>query len=178
MYSTSIHLPESARRSSVEFLQARLCDAVDLMLQTKVAHWNVKGANFISLHLLFDEVNDRIRKIVDRIAERVTQLGGIATGDSSSVANHSSLPDYPLDISEGRDHIVALCRSMSEFGKSLKEGVAFMEELDDLGSSDLLVESVRTIDKYLWFVEAHVQDEKSWKPAETEVGPPKVNRAA
>lgn len=178
MYSTYIQLPEDVRRRSVDFLQLRLCDAVDLMLQSKVAHWNVKGKNFISLHLLFDEVNDWVRKIVDRIAERITQLGGTAPGDIGTVVEKSSLPDYPVNLSEGRDHVVALCRSLSDFGKLLREGVTIMEEIDDPGTSDLLIESMRIIDKYIWFVEAHIKNEDRQREAEQEFPRPKLDEAA
>lgn len=184
MYPTFIQIPENVRLKSIEFLQHRLCDAIDLMLQSKVAHWNVKGENFISLHLLFDEVTEKMRKIVDRIAERITQLGGVAPGDCNSVVEGSSLPRYPLNISEGRDHVMALCASLSEFGRLLKEGVPLMEENDEPGTADLLIQSIRTIDKYLWFVEAHVQSESMVSSAEVDASrkastePSKIQRAA
>jgi len=57
-------------------LNARLADAIDLSLQTRQAHWNVKGPQFIALHKLFDELNEAVEEYVDLIAERIVQLGG------------------------------------------------------------------------------------------------------
>ena len=56
MYETSNDLPPTARQSAIEVLNEHLADAIDLQLQAKQAHWNIKGPNFIGLHELFDRV--------------------------------------------------------------------------------------------------------------------------
>ena len=61
-------------------LNSRLADCLDLQTQTKQAHWNVRGANFIALHKLFDEINESVEGFSDSIAERAVQLGGTARG--------------------------------------------------------------------------------------------------
>jgi len=37
-----------------------LADAVDLQMQLKQAHWNVKGPHFIGLHELFDQIDEAV----------------------------------------------------------------------------------------------------------------------
>ena len=54
MNTTTNELSEMTRVQIIELCNARLADAVDLQLQCKHAHWNVKGPNFIALHTLFD----------------------------------------------------------------------------------------------------------------------------
>ena len=62
MFKTKNDLSETIRANAIELLNARLADAIDLQTQTKQAHWNVKGPNFIALHELFDKINeDRAR---------------------------------------------------------------------------------------------------------------------
>ncbi len=80
MYKTKNNLPEERRKQLIEILNNRLADCVDLQMQAKQAHWNVKGPNFIALHKLFDEVADTAEDSVDLIAERIVQLAGIAEG--------------------------------------------------------------------------------------------------
>src|SRR5512133_3052337 len=80
MYETLNDLPQSTRNRMIELLNARLADAVDLRTQMKVAHWNVKGPQFIALHKLFDEIVDDADEYVDLIAERAVRLGGIPDG--------------------------------------------------------------------------------------------------
>src|SRR5215467_14281493 len=80
MFKTRNDLSEEIRAKAVELLNARLADCIDLRTQTKQAHWNVKGPNFIALHELFDKINEEVEDYVDDIAERAVQLGG---GDGS-----------------------------------------------------------------------------------------------
>ena len=80
MYTTQNDLPQKTRAKVTAVLADRLADATDLMLQTKQAHWNVKGPSFIALHELFDKINDASEEWVDMIAERIVQLGGQAEG--------------------------------------------------------------------------------------------------
>src|SRR5205807_9567317 len=78
MFKTKNDLSEATRGKAVELHNARLADAIYLQTQTKHAHWNVKGPNFIALHELFDKINEDVEDYVDDIAERAVQLGGIA----------------------------------------------------------------------------------------------------
>jgi starvation-inducible DNA-binding protein len=80
MFKTKNDLAEGTRVKAVELLNARLADCKDLQTQVKQAHWNVKGPDFIGLHLLFDKINDDVENYVDEIAERAVQLGGVAEG--------------------------------------------------------------------------------------------------
>ena len=100
MFKTKNDLAEPVRASSVELLNARLADAVDLQTQTKQAHWNVKGPNFIALHELFDKINEDVEDYVDDIAERVVQLGGVAEGTARTAAKRSALSEYPANTVE------------------------------------------------------------------------------
>src|SRR5262249_3942474 len=86
MQPTRNDLPLDLRRRVITILNQQLADTSDLRSQTKHAHWNVKGPNFIALHKLFDELVDQLSEYVDDIAERATALGGVAGGTSRVVA--------------------------------------------------------------------------------------------
>src|SRR5438445_12713463 len=121
MFKTKNDLSETIRSKAVEVLNARLADAIDLQTQTKHAHWNVKGPNFISLHELFDKINEDVEGYVDDIAERAVQLGGIAEGTARLAAKRSSLSEYPAKTVEGRSHVEALSSVLAAFGKSARK---------------------------------------------------------
>lgn len=156
-YSTKNDLPEGARREVVALLNQRLADCIDLQTQSKQAHWNVKGASFIALHKLFDEINAAVAEYADLLAERVVQLGGIAEGTVGVVAERSTLVDYPIGLSTGAEHVAALSDALATFGRTVRVGIEEMNELEDAGSADILTEISRGVDKWLWFVEAHQQ---------------------
>jgi starvation-inducible DNA-binding protein len=160
MYPTRNDLPESSRTRIIELLNARLADAIDLQTQMKQAHWNVKGPSFIALHELFDKVNEEVEDYVDLIAERAVQLGGMALGTARSAARRSQQKEYPLDISSGRDHVEAVSAALALFGKAVRAAIEASDGLHDAGTADLFTEVSRGVDKWLWFVEAHLQAER------------------
>jgi starvation-inducible DNA-binding protein len=160
MFKTKNDLPEATRVKAVELLNARLADCIDLQTQTKQAHWNVKGPHFIGLHELFDKVNEDVEEYVDEIAERAVQLGGVAEGTARTVAKRSSLPEYPAQAVDGRSHVEALSSALATFGTAARRAIDQADELGDLDTADLFTEVSRGIDKWLWFVEAHLQAER------------------
>src|SRR5262252_2068732 len=105
MFKTKNDLSETIRGKAIELLNARLADGKDLQTQTKQAHWNVKGPNFIALHELFDGINEEVEDYVDDIAERAVQLGGVAEGTARMVAKRSSLLEYPADAVGSHSHV-------------------------------------------------------------------------
>ena len=105
MFNTRNDLSQATRTQAIELLNARLADAIDLGTQVKHAHWNVKGANFIALHELFDKIAESVEDQVDTLAERVTSLGGTARGTLVAVSRGTSLKPYPEEISAGSAHV-------------------------------------------------------------------------
>ena len=160
MFKTKNDLAETIRVKAVELLNARLADAIDLQTQTKQAHWNVKGPHFIALHELFDKINDDVEEYVDEIAERAVQLGGVAEGTARMAAKRSSLSEYPANTVNGRSHVEALSSALAAFGKAARRAIGEANDLGDLDTADLFTEVSRGIDKWLWFVEAHLQAER------------------
>lgn len=158
MYKTKIDLSEKVRRNIVVILNDRLADAIDLQSQVKQAHWNVKGPNFIALHELFDKISDVVFEQIDEIAERVTSLGGTAEGTVAVAAKRSKLKNYPLSITAGKDHLFYLSTQIAAFGKSVRAAIADTDELGDADTADLFTGFSRDLDKYLWFLEAHLQE--------------------
>jgi starvation-inducible DNA-binding protein len=160
MYETENDLLLKNRQELNTLMNLRLASAVDLQAQMKQAHWNVKGPSFIGLHELFDKVDEAVEDYVDKIAERIVQLGGIAEGTVRVAAARTRLPEYPLDIAEGMAHVEAVSRALSSFGKEARATIDEANALDDADTADLFTEVSRGIDKWLWFVEAHSQAAK------------------
>ncbi len=155
-YPTRIDLPATVREAVVVLLNQTLAASLDLKTQTKQAHWNVKGKDFYQLHELFDEMAGEVEEYVDMVAERVTALGAIALGTARVAADASILPEYPLDAVDGEDHVTALAERYAAYGKHLREAIDKSDELGDADTADLYTEISRTIDKRLWFLEAHL----------------------
>jgi len=160
MYETENDLPEKRRVKLNALMNERLASAVDLQTQLKQAHWNVKGPSFIGLHELFDQVDEAVESYVDMIAERIVQLGGIAEGTARVAAARSRLPEYPLILADGLDHVAAVSHALGCFGHEAREAISEANQLQDADTADLFTEVSRGIDKWTWFVEAHNQAPK------------------
>jgi starvation-inducible DNA-binding protein len=156
MYATRIDIAEDIREKVNNLLNQSLAATLDLKTQTKQAHWNVKGTDFYQLHELFDEMAGELEEYVDLVAERITALGGTALGTARMAVAASILPEYPLEAVGGIDHITALADRYAMYGKHLREAIDTTAELGDADTSDLYTEISRTIDKRLWFLEAHL----------------------
>ena len=157
MYATENDITLKRRTELNEVMNLRLAAAVDLQMQLKQAHWNVKGPNFIALHALFDQVHGAVAGYVDVIAERIVQLGGIAEGTVRVSAKRSLLEEYPLVIGSGLTHVAAVAKALSTFGHEVRYTINEANDLEDADTADIFTEVSRGLDKWLWLVEAHSQ---------------------
>ena len=160
MYETENDIAENRRMELNSLMNQRLASAIDLQMQMKQAHWNVKGPSFIGLHELFDKVYEAVESYVDMIAERIVQLGGIAEGTVRVAAARSLLEEYPLAMADGLAHVESVSKALSTFGHEVRNMISEADELEDADTADLFTEISRGIDKWLWFVEAHSQAPK------------------
>jgi len=143
-----------------ELLNRRLASAVDLHLQLKQAHWNVKGPSFIGLHELFGKVANSVESYVDLIAARIVQLGGIAEGTLRVTVKRSELDEYPLDIADGMAHVVAVILALATFGRDARHTITDARKLGDIITADLFNEISRGVGQWLSYIEAHTQGTK------------------
>ena len=156
MHGTRNTLSEAIREKSVELLNRHLAAAIDLHAQVKQAHWNVRGANFIAIHELFDKVADAAEGYSDTIAERAAQLGGTAEGTVQTAAERSFLAPYKLGVADEKRHIAAVSDALAAFGKSVREAIDTSDGFGDKDTADLFTEVSRGVDYQLWLVESHL----------------------
>jgi starvation-inducible DNA-binding protein len=156
-FSTRIDLRDNVRSQMIALLNQHLADIFDLYSQTKQAHWNVKGPQFYSLHLLFDSLAEQIFPYVDTLAERVTALGGAARGTVQLASAASRLAEFPPGGVDGSQSVAELAQRYAQVGASARAAIDTAARAGDQGTSDLFIEIVRDLDKALWFLEAHVQ---------------------
>lgn len=165
LWNTHHDQPEARRVAVIALFNAQLADLIDLGLQAKQAHWNVKGPQFAALHALFDEAAGTLGELTDDVAERAVILGGVARGTAQVVAGNTRLAAYPLDAFAGAEHLWALSAALARFAQSSREAIGAAEALDDAGSVDVLTQVSLGVDTLLWKIEAHIALEPRWVPA-------------
>jgi starvation-inducible DNA-binding protein len=114
---------------------------------------------FNPLHASFSlerrEVVDAAEEYMDLLAERVVQLGGTAEGTIQVTTTRTGLKEYPLALTEERDHVEALSSALAAYGEGVRRAIDQTDELGDRDTADIFTEISRGVDKYLLFVEAH-----------------------
>lgn len=155
-WKTQNTLPADIRTAGIRLLNQILADLIDLGLQAKQAHWNVKGANFIALHKLFDEVYEAVVGLTDEIAERAVELGGIANGIIQVVTASTRLTPFSPTIMDGTEHIRSLSAALALSGTFVRAAIETANNTGDAATADVFTEASRALDKLLWQVEAHV----------------------
>jgi starvation-inducible DNA-binding protein len=157
LYNSPSKLSEDARSKISETLNERLADGLDLHMQIKVAHWNIKGLHFSSLHPLFETFAVSLAAHNDTIAERAVTLGGRAYGTARHVAAKSQLPEYPQETSRDLDHVRLLAERFELYlaGMRVSRGVA--ETNGDTDTVDLLTGVISEFEKNDWFLRASLE---------------------
>lgn len=155
---TAIKLDESAREQLVALLNQRVGLLTDLYVQTKLAHWNVRGPHFIAYHELFDAIAGHLLTAQDAMAERAATLGGSAGMSVQDIAERSVLAPWPIQSRRDHDVIRLLEERLGHASNYIREDIDTATKLGDADTADLFTEVSRELDHDLWFLEAHLED--------------------
>ncbi len=157
MYKNRVALPDDVKTKVVDEMSRTLAAALDMHTQAKFAHWNVKGLNFYQLHLVFDDTAKTIFKQIDPIAERMTQLGGVANGTVRQSAATSEIPPYNVEALSGPEHLLALANSLGKYCALLREASDKVDDLGDSPTSDFYNQLIVDAEEELYFLESHLE---------------------
>jgi starvation-inducible DNA-binding protein len=154
-----IALSSEARLYACQRLNQLLADTQILYALYKKHHWLMRGATFYQLHLLLDKHADEQLALVDKIAERVQTLGGIAVSDPRHVAELTTVPRPP----DGCEEVPALLSRLLEAHEMIlsdaHDAAGRVAALGDNGTNDLIVSDViRTGELQAWFLAEHLVD--------------------
>ncbi len=152
-----LQLEERVRLEMTEQLNQLLADTITLRDLYKKSHWQVSGATFYQLHLLFDKHYEEQNEIVDTIAERIQLLGGVSIAMAADVAELTRIPrppkgreEVPVQLSrllDAHQIVITECRELGELAN----------KLGDPGTNDLVVSDVlRPNELQVWFLSEHL----------------------
>ncbi len=154
-----LQLEQPVRLEMTEQLNQLLADTMTLRDLYKKSHWQVSGATFYQLHLLYDKHYEEQSAIVDAIAERIQLLGGVTIAMAADVAETTQIPrppkgreEVPVQLSrllDAHQVIISHCRILAERAT----------QLGDAGTNDLVVSNVlRPGELQVWFLSEHLVD--------------------
>lgn len=151
-----IALAEKARQASVTDLNRVLADTIVLRDLYKKHHWQVSGATFRELHLLFDEHQGQQDKLIDKIAERIMMLGGVSIAMGADAAEGSEIP-RPRDREEPAAQLERLMLAHEIVMSFSRQAARRASDQGDDGTNDLIVSDIISLnEKQAWFIGEHV----------------------
>jgi len=139
----------------IEDLNAQLAHLLDLAAAAKQAHWNVKGPNFQSLHLLFDASATEVRDYADEVAERAVTLGGLAHGTVQDIGSATTFAAYPSKTSDWQALTRELLTRYQEMATRLRESADDMDS--EPATQDLYIGIIQGLEKRAWMIESHLR---------------------
>src|ERR1700680_330413 len=152
-----IALDEKVCAESAENLNQLLADTMTLRDMYKKHHWQVAGATFYQLHLLFDKHHGEQDELVDSIAERIQILGGVSLAMAADVAETTIIPRPPRGREEPPVQISRLLEAHEFILKEARTMAREASEVGDDGTNDLLVSDViRGNELQVWFLSEHL----------------------
>ena len=156
-YPLSLAAP--VRRSSVAGLNQVLADTLYLRDMFKKHHWQVSGATFYQLHLLFDKFFEEQNELVDKLGERVQTLGGVAVAMPNDVVEMTRIARPPRGREEVPVQISRLLEALAIVLAGSRKLTEIVHKNGDDGTDNLLTSDViPTNEKQVWFLSEHLVD--------------------
>jgi len=156
-HALPLELEEPVRLEMTERLNELLADTMTIRDLYKKSHWQVAGATFYQLHLLFDKHYGEQVELVDSIAERIQLLGGVSLAMAADVAETTKINRPP----RGREEVPAQLSRLLDAHKVIIGQARSLARraslLGDEGTNDLVVSEVlRTSELQTWFLSEHL----------------------
>ena len=140
---------------SAQFLTPLVHSLQALVLNGKQAHWHVRGANFVGVHELLDEVVAHAMDWADTAAERIVALGLPIDARASVVAAETGETAVPAAFASSDAMIHAVVADIDKLLAQTQDAIDGLDEID-LTSQDVAIEIRRGLEKDRWFLTAHV----------------------
>lgn len=155
--SVDIGIEESSIKGVVPILNTLLADEYVLYTKTRNYHWNVVGKDFKERHEFFQEQYEQVNEMIDEIAERTRQLGGLTVATLKEFLQSSNLKENPGDYPSDLKMISNLLGDHETTIKYLRKGADDCEKkYHDMGTNDFLIGLMEKHEKMAWMLRAHL----------------------
>lgn len=138
-----------------QFLEPVVIDLEAMVVDTKQAHWHVRGANFQAIHELLDSVVEHVQDYADTAAERVVALGLPIDSRIQTVVAKTTVPPLSAGFQPSETVIAEVIAQIDATLKTVRVAIDELGELD-AASQDVAIEIARGLEKDRWFLFAHV----------------------
>lgn len=152
---------ENINATSVNAIAAELnqlvANSYGLLGQLHVAHWNVTGTDFLTLHEMFQTMYEELFVAIDDVAERVRQLGCFSEGGLKRMAEMSEVIEAPsASACSAKDFVSAVLVANETVIKTAVKARKLAAEAGDAETEDLLIGRISVHQKAVWFLKSYL----------------------
>jgi len=122
-------------------------------LKAQNFHWNVEGAEFYQLHLLFERIYDEVYGAVDDFAENIRKLKGYTPASLSRFSILTEVNDE-TSILDPQAMVAELLADAEKMQNIMKHIFVQAEQLGEHGLSNFLADRQDAFAKHAWFLRA------------------------
>ena len=118
-------------------------------------HWYVKGPNFFSLHVKFDELYNEAAQYVDDLAERILAVGGNPVGTMKESLDMSIVEEAGKGYA-AEQMVEELPKDFTNISKQLENAIKVAGEAGDDVSEDMFIGMQTSVDKHNWMLQSYL----------------------
>ena len=153
--SNLIGLQEGDCKKIAEKLNVLLANYSIFYQNTRGAHWNIKGNDFFTLHLKFEELYDGLILKIDEIAERILTLGYHPHHNFSDYQKLSTIQESK-EVSDGNKCILNILESFKTIIDIQRDLLEITDKARDEGTNAQMSGYITEQEKLVWMYNAYL----------------------
>lgn len=153
--SNIIGLKETDCKKIAEKLNVLLANYSIFCQNTRGAHWNIKGNDFFTLHLKFEELYDGLILKIDEIAERILTLGYHPHHNFSDYQKLSTIQESK-EVSDGNKCILNILESFKIIIDIQRDLLDITDKAKDEGTNAQMSGYITEQEKLVWMYNAYL----------------------
>ena len=157
MKAEEIALKASKVKPVVDLMNDLLANYHIYYQNLRGCHWNVKGKNFFTLHIKFEELYTQALLAIDEIAERVLTLGKPPYSTLQKYIDESEIKQIDTIGMKDVDMVKHIVGNMDKLIAKQREVLKVSEEADDDGTNDLVNKLMQFLEKENWMLRSFIE---------------------
>lgn len=137
----------------VNVLNKQIANWMVLFVKLHHFHWYVKGPQFFTLHVKFEELYNEAALHIDELAERV-----LALQEHPVATMRESLETASVKEASGNESAEQMVKTLVNdyltLISELKDGMAVAEQANDETTADILLAIHTQLEKHVWMLSA------------------------
>ena len=159
MDAKEISLKEREVKPVVDHLNDLLANYHIHYQKLRGCHWNIKGQNFFTLHIKFEELYNNAVITIDELAERVLTLGKPPISTFADYIKVSKIKEINTIGLKDTAMVKALIDDMATLISLEREIMEISEEAGDDGTNDMINKFMQFKEKNTWMLRSFINED-------------------